>query len=940
MTTGEQIEAARQFILRWRALEKQETQRFWISLLSDVLGISNVTEYIEFEKPVKVKGQQKYIDAYIKDTRVLIEQKGGKINLDKPERQSDGEYLTPYEQAVRYDMELNKDDEQANWIVVSNFYETRIYNRNDKESAPQVLRLANLQKEYKYYDFLIRKEVKEVTKEQDLSVQAGEIVGKIYDALKQQYKEPDSEDTLKSLNALCVRLVFCMYAEDAGIFGTGYNKFSNYMGNVPPERWHRELKVLFQMLNTPDGKRDGYDEELEAFPFVNGGLFNDDHSEIPAFTQEIVDLIIKEGCKGFNWRDISPTIFGAVFESTLNQDERRERGMHFTPIENIHKVIDPLFLDDLKQEFEDCKAAPIAGGSRTKKLKAFQDKLASLNFLDPACGSGNFLTESYLCIRRLENEVINILKKLDEDDGQTTFDISEYGIKVSIEQFHGIEINDFAVAVAKTAMWIAEAQMLIEAEKTDAFIHTFLPLTTNANIVENNALTIDWNQVVPKEKLNFIMGNPPFSGARLMKQGSESKQEIENLFGKIKDVQDLDYVTGWYKKAATYIQGTDITVGLVSTNSICQGSQVPILWDVLLNQHHIHINYAHQTFKWQSETRKGAAVFCVIVGFSAVNKTPKQLFCYSEKSNTPELRIVQRINPYLIEGEDWFVHAQKESLCDVPKMNFGNQPRDGGFFILSEEERTDVLNREPELEKWIRQYVGADEFIKGKTRYCFWLKHASPSDIKNSRILYERVENVKAFRLASRAKTTNGYAKVPHLFAQITQPDDTPYLLIPRVSSEQRRIIPIGFMDSSAIASDAVQIVPNATLYHFGVLTSNVHMAWMRTVAGRLEMRYRYSKELVYNTFPWPEPDDAQRTKIEQTAQAILDVRAKYPEETMAALYDRVTMPKELEKVHADNNRAVMRAYGFDINETSEADCVKMLMARYKSIVEKKPEGP
>ena len=422
-----------------------------------------------------------------------------------------------------------------------------------------------------------------------------------------------------------------------------------------------------------------------------------------------------------------------------------------------------------------------------------------------------------------------------------------------------------------------------------------------------------------------IIYNPPFIGARLMDQGSVQKKEVQDTFGNIKDVQDLDYVTCWYKIAAQYIQGTGIEVCFVSTNSICQGSQVPILWNVLLNDYHIHINYGYQTFRWNSESTDQAAVHCVIVSFSCFNRKEKELY---DSDNAKHM--VSNISPYLTEGEDGFVVATKNALYDVPKMNFGNQPRDGGYFILSTEEKDELLKKEPDLQKWIRPYVGADEFIKGKKRYCLWLVHASPLEIGKSKILKERVENVRQFRLASRAKTTNGYAKVPSCFAQMTQPEGVNYLLIPRVSSENRRYVPIGFMTPNDISSDAVQIVANATIYHFGILTSNVHMAWMRAVCGRLKSDYRYSKEIVYNTFPWPEVTDKQKEQIERTAQNILNVRESFSDTPMSILYDQATMPNELRKAHQANDIAVMKAYGMPIKETDEASCVAWLMRLYQ----------
>lgn len=706
--------------------------------------------------------------------------------------------------------------------------------------------------------------------------------------------------------------------------------FHDYLAEFDARKMRRALTDLFKILDTKPEDRDPYlkDDfpELAAFPYVNGGLFADENIEIPPFTDEIRELLLSKASDDFNWSEISPTIFGAVFESTLNPETRRSGGMHYTSIENIHKVIDPLFLDELKKEFSDiCEIA--VERTKERKLKEFQKKLASLNFLDPACGSGNFLTETYLSLRRLENEVLRVLSH-----GQIAFGYADWNpIQVSLGQFYGIEINDFAVTVAKTALWIAESQMMKETEEIVLMHLKFLPLKSYTNIIEANALRINWVDVVPKQKLNYIMGNPPFVGARLMKQGSIQKKEVQDIFGNIKDVQDLDYVTCWYKLAAQYIQNTNIQACFVSTNSICQGSQVPILWNVLFNDYHIHINFAYQTFKWDSESSSQAAVHCVIVGFAGVNRNEKWLF--TDGSNG---KIVSNISPYLVEGEDIFVVAAKESLCGMPKMNFGNQPRDGGHFVIKEDEYQEIIEKELELKKWLHPYIGADEFIKGKKRWCLWLKHASPKDIMDSKILSEKVEAVRQFRLSSKAKTTNGYAKVPQLFAQITQPDDVDFLIIPRVSSERRRYVPIGFVTADIISSDAVQIVPGATSYHFGILTSNIHMAWMRAVCGRLEMRYRYSKEIVYNTFPWPNPTDAQKTKIEQTAQAILDARAQYPDYSFADMYgEKMYLFPELLKAHQNNDRAVMQAYGFSIKDMTESSCVAELMKRYQGLVDK-----
>lgn len=927
MNDTQQKAAAKSFAAYWKGkgYEKGESQAFWLSLLRDVYGVEHPEQFIIFEEQVHLD-HTSFIDGTIPSTKVLIEQKGLGKDLKKPIKQSDGTLLTPFQQAKRYITELPL-SQHPRWVVTCNFEKFFVYDMERPGGEPEEILLENLEKEYYRLQFLVDEGSEHLKREMEVSIAAGEMVGLLYDAFHKQYADPDSEHALKSLNVLCVRLVFCLYAEDAGIFGH-HGMFHDYLAEYDTRHMRKALVELFKVLDTTPENRDPYlkddNPQLAAFPYVNGGLFANEDIEIPPFTDEIRSLLLNKASSDFNWSEISPTIFGAVFESTLNPETRRSGGMHYTSIENIHKVIDPLFLDDLKKEFtEICEIA--VERTKERKLKDFQKKLASLSFLDPACGSGNFLTETYLSLRRLENEVLRVLSH-----GQIAFGDANWNpIQVSLGQFYGIEINDFAVTVAKTALWIAESQMMKETEEIVLMHLEFLPLKSYTNIIEANALRINWGDVIPKQKLNYIMGNPPFVGARLMEQGSIQKKEVQDIFGNIKDVQDLDYVTCWYKLAAQYIQNTNIQACFVSTNSICQGSQVPILWNVLFNDYHIHINFAYQTFKWDSESSSQAAVHCVIVGFAGFNRNEKWLF--TDGSNG---KIVSNISPYLVEGEDIFVVAEKESLCGMSKMSFGNQPRDGGFFVIKEDEYHDIMEKEPELQKWLHPYIGADEFIKGKKRWCLWLKHSSPKDIMNSKILSEKVEAVRQFRLSSKAKTTNGYAKVPQLFAQITQPDDVDFLIIPRVSSERRRYVPIGFVTADIISSDAVQIVPDATLYHFGVLTSNVHMSWMRAVCGRLKSDYRYSKEIVYNTFPWPDTTDDQKAKIEQTAQTILDARAQYPDCSLADMYgEKMYLFPELLKAHQNNDRAVMQAYSFSVKDMTESQCVAELMKMYRDLV-------
>lgn len=925
MTDAERREAARKYINNWRGkgYEKGETAKAWIELLT-VLGVENPTEYIQFEMPVKVKGQTKFIDAYIPATKVLIEQKGVNVDLDKPEPQSGGDLMTPFEQAFRYNSYLSY-DERPRWIVVSNFAEIRIYDMNDLGGKYQSIRLENLREDIQYLDFILKKDVKAVTRELDLSKAAGDIVGQIYNALRLQYKNPDDPETLKSLNALCVRLVFCFFAEDAGVFQHG--QFRDYMRLVPASKWHRELRALFKMLNTDYPYRDGYDPDLEAFPFVNGGLFDGSNNEIPAFTDDIVNLILDVGC-AFNWREISPTIFGAVFESTLNPETRRSGGMHYTSIENIHKVIDPLFLDDLRAELETIKQAPVAGGSRTRQMRVFQKKLASLAFLDPACGSGNFLTETYLCIRRLENEVIRYL--LAQDVGQMAFDeIADIGVEVSISQFYGIEINDFAVSVARTAMWIAEAQMLSEVGNTDRISNRFLPLKTNAYIVEGNALRMNWENVVPKARLSYIIGNPPFVGYSL--QSKAQKEDILSLYvdekGKpYRAAGKIDYVAGWYWKAAELMQNTTIRTALVSTNSITQGDQVAGVWKPLYERFEIHIDFAHRTFHWDSEASIKAHVHCVIVGFScATNDQPKLLF------SGESVRKADNINAYLLDAPNIYVESRTKPLCNVPPMVTGNRPADGGNLIIEAIDYDHFISKEPDAIPYIKRLIGSTEFINNKKRWCLWLVGANPSAIRKMPEVLKRVEACKVDRENADDPGRRKLAKTPTQFRETYNPDKS--LVVPEVSSQNRRYIPMGYIDSSVICTNKIQMIPDATLYHLGILTSNVHMAWMRAVCGRLKSDYDYSKKIVYNNYPWPNPTDEQRARIEQTAQSILDVRALYPDTSLADLYDELTMPPELRKAHQANDRAVMQAYGFSVKDMSEEDCVAELMKMYQELV-------
>ena len=933
MTDMEQRAAAREFAAYWqnRGDEKQETQTFWLTLLQKVLGVEDADKLIAFEVPVKL-GHVSFIDAFIAENRVLIEQKGSDIDLRKGYKQSDGSMLTPFQQARRYAGYLPH-DQNPRWIVVCNFREFHIHDMNRPNDTPDVILLSELESEYHRLAFLAKRTDVTLQREMEISIQAGELVGKLYDAFQKRYINPESERALKSLNKLCVRLVFCLYAEDAGIFG-GHNMFHDYIKAAGVKRARQALIDLFRVLDTPVAERDPYmDEDLAAFPYVNGGLFSDENIEIPQFNEEIYDTLLSKASGDFNWSHISPTIFGAVFESTLNPETRRSGGMHYTSIENIHKVIDPLFLDGLRKELDEIREISVVR-IRTAKLHAFQEKLAELTFLDPACGSGNFLTETYISLRRLENEVIRSL--IDAQKGAAAGQIMMglegdlTPIMVDIRQFYGIEINDFAATVAKTALWIAESQMMKQTEDIVHMNIEFLPLKSYVNIVEGNALRLDWAEVVPKDKLDYIMGNPPFVGYSL--QSKSQKDDILSIYvdekGKpYKTAGKIDYVAGWYFKAAQLMEGTGIRTAFVSTNSITQGEQVAGVWKPLYDRFGIHIDFAHRTFRWDSEASLKAHVHCVIVGYSsAANSEPKRLY------DNERMQVVSNINAYLVDAADVFIDSRSKPLCDVPAMTTGNRPADGGHLIIEAEDYDAFVKAQPEAIPYIKRLVGSVEFINNKKRWCLWLVGVSPAEIRKMPEVMKRIEACRQDRLDSPDEGRRKLAERPSQFRETKNPET--FIVVPAVSSERRRYVPIGFLDSNTIATNLVTIIPDASLYHFGLLTSNVHMAWMRTVCGRLKSDYRYSKDIVYNNFPWPTPTDAQKAAIEHTAQAILDARALYPDCSLADLYDEVTMPVELRRAHQANDKAVMQAYGFWGSVKTESDCVARLMEMYAGMTE------
>lgn len=923
MDVTQQKKQAKEFVKNWtnRGDERQDSQSFWLDLLEHVLGVENPEQFIHFEKRVKLDNTS-FIDGYIDQTKVMIEQKSSTKDLDKGIKQSDGSFLTPYQQAKRYSANLPY-SQRPRWIVTSNFKEFRVYDMEHPNSEPQVIKLEDLGKEYYRLEFLVDKGNEHLEKEQRVSLAAGELVGKIYSELLKQYKDPDSKHTQESINQLSVRIVFCLYAEDAGIFGHK-NMFHDYLQDFDAKSMRRALIDLFKVLDTKEEDRDPYladdNPKLAKFPYVNGGMFSDENIEIPPFTDELRNLILRNASDDFDWSEISPTIFGAVFESTLNPDTRRQGGMHYTSIENIHKVIDPLFLDDLKEQLNQIKQLRTENALK-RRAKEFQEKLASLKFLDPACGSGNFLTETYLSLRKLENEAI----KLQITDNNVLLDTDQKLVKVSIQQFYGIEINDFAVSVAKTALWIAESQMLEETKSIVYANWDFLPLKTYTHIHEGNALRMDWNDVLPSNECNYIMGNPPFIGKK--EQTKEQKQELKEVFNNSK-VGNLDYVSGWYKKADNYVGLYDIKIGFVSTNSISQGEQVSLLWNNIDN---LKIYFAVRSFVWDSEATQKAHVHVVVIGMynKKIPVSKKTIF-------DGNLTIVSNdINPYLVTyiPDDVYCKSRAKNIDNnAPKMIYGSMPIDGGNLILDEDDVNEIAKEDQRYLKFVREYCGGNELINNKKRWCLWLEGANPTEYRNSRFITNRINLTRKFREKSGRLQTKKLADVPYLFGEIRQPKTTT-LVFPKVSSEKRRYIPIPFVKSEVIINGSSLMIPDATNYEFGILESNMHMSWMRMVAGRMKSDYQYSKELVYNNFPWPIPTEEQKKKIAETAQGILDARALYPNSSLADLYDELTMPVELRKAHQANDKAVMAAYGLPIKGTTESDAVAKLFDMYEKLV-------
>lgn len=913
-------QAAKAFADKWagRGYEKGDTASFWLELLRDVVGMEDVTTAVRFENSTADKG---YIDVTIADAKTVIEQKSLGVDLDRPEPRQ-GVMVTPFEQAKRYADSL-PNSLRPDTIIVSDFRSFRIHSLDQIRPGENYIEftLSELADQLHLLDFLIDPQRLRRQREEQVSLDAGALIGRIYDLVREQYIDPDSDESKHSLNVLCVRLVFCLFAEDAGLFPK--DAFYRYLRPLPADQVRMALKELFKYLNTPPGDRDPYASDgLKEFPYVNGGLFAAE-VEVPQLTAEIVDVLLDEVSHGTDWSQISPTVFGGVFESTLNPVTRRSGGMHYTSPENIHRLIDPLFLDELKVELDDILTAEGVGDrKRRNDLTRYHDKIAGLRFFDPACGSGNFLTETYIQLRKLETKVLSELL-----NHQAMIDLAgeNSSLKVSLSQFHGIEINDFAVNVATTALWIAELQANAEAQTVVYQDIVDLPLVDSAHIVHGNALAMDWSEVVSPGECDYIIGNPPFVGYSNL--SDDQKADRLRIMGKTGGV--LDYVGCWFKLAAEFMKGTEVQAALVATNSICQGQQVEPLWKPLFDDGLV-INFAHRTFAWASESVDAAHVHVVIVGFGYRSWPVKMLFTYPRGGEV----IVDHpgnINAYLAPAANVFITRRSKPLSAPVAMMAGGKPTEGGNLLLDRAERDALVAADPAAAQWIRPFSMGAEFINGKERFCLWLKDCPPSQIKTMPLVRDRVERVRDFRLSSKKAATRAKASTPWRFDEIRYDGHGAYIGVPSVSSERRHYIPMGFVTNGMIPGNMLYFVPTSSRYVFGVLMSRVHNAWMRTVAGRLKSDYRYANTLIHNTLVWPEATDEQEAEIASAAQAVLDARGNYPDATLADLYDPDDswMYPDLMDAHATLDAAVERAYGLEPG-CEEKDIVAHLFELYR----------
>jgi len=895
---------ATKFAREWagETRETGEYQSFWNEFF-DVFGVRRRSVAYYQTKVALLKQKRGFIDLFWPGT-LLVEHKSAGEDLD-----------AAFTQATDY-FEGLSEEERPRFVIVSDYARIRLYDlegENGKMEQHDFL-LKELPKYAKLFGFIAGYEVKKYREEDPINVKAVQAIGKLHDALKASgYAGHD-------LELFLTRLVFCFFSDDAGIFEKDQlQSWIEYEAKTDGS----DFGLLFQVLDTPVEKRQStLSETLMTLQYVNGGLFKERIS-IPVFDRDMWKTLLD--CMKFDWSNVSPAVFGSMFQSVMDEKARHDLGAHYTSEKNILKVIDGLFLDELHAEFQ------AARGNKTKLL-VLRDKMEKLKFLDPACGCGNFLVVAYRELRRLELEIIKVLYAKEIQNSQSPlFDAAALS-SLNVDMMYGIEIEEFPARVAQLALWLTDHQMNRELSTVLGKHYARLPLDHAPHIVNGNALQLDWEAIVPKNELSYIMGNPPFLGHHL--QTEQQKEELESALHNLPNVGVMDFVTGWYAIAANYIQGTKIQCGFVSTNSISQGEQVGILWGDVLRDMGLSIHFAHRTFRWSNEARGKAAVYCVIIGFATFPAEHPRLFDYPDIGRDPHEIPAKHINPYLVDAPDILIRNRSHPICDVPEMMYGSKPTDGGFFLFSDKEKEELLTKEPGAEIYIRKYVSGEDFLYGESRWCLWLVGAKPEDLRRFPEVMKRVEMVKSFRLASKAASTRNY---PHhtLFRQVTQPN-AEYILVPSTTSETRRYIPLGFLPKDVILSNASFAIPGATPYHFGVLESEMHMTWMRAVCGRLKSDYRYSKDIVYNNFPWPEKISAgDKQAIEQAAQGVLTVRKEFPNSTLADLYDPLTMPKGLLDAHHALDRAVDRAY-IAPKFTTEAARLEFLFKLYKELSENK----
>ncbi len=898
---------AQQFAREWEGETREtgEYQSFWNDFFN-VFGLKRRSVSV-YQKKVELLKHRGYIDLFWPGT-LLVEHKSADKDLD-----------AAFTQATDY-FEGLKEEEKPRYVIVTDYRRVRLYDLEGEDGMTQeAFPLKELPKHVRQFAFIAGYEARVYKEEDPVNIKAVRAIARLYEALR------FNNYPIDAIDKLLTRLVFCFFADDTAIFNKGV--FETYLEAVSREDGSdigAHLSTIFQILNTPTDKRQtSADEDLLGLPYVNGGLFAE---PLPAVfgTSDVRKTIL--ACASFDWSAVSPIIFGSMFQSVMDDDARHAIGAHYTSEKNILKVIGGLFLDDLHAEME-------AAGTNHAKLNALWNKIANITLLDPACGCGNFLVVAYRELRRMELEILKRLHHREVEGGQSVLglDVAKLS-KLSVERMFGIEILPFPAEIAQLSLWLADH--LANVELGDYFGAPFakLPLTEAPHIVHGDALQIDWESVVPKDKLTYILGNPPFIGSKVM--SDEQRAQITSLFHEAPGSGTLDFVSGWYAKAAEYIQGTDISCAFVSTNYITQGEQVATLWKPLIEKQGIIIRFAHRTFKWSNEAPGKAAVFCVIIGFGRIPPEKYRLYEYEDVRSEPHVAVVKHINPYLVDAPDAFLESRSKPICDVPKIGIGNKPIDGGLYLFTTEEKEAFLQKEPSAALYFRRWLGSDEFLNGWERWCLWLGDCPPEQLGEMPEALRRVEAVRQYRLASKSAPTRKLAETPTRFHVENMPKGN-YLIIPEVSSERRHYIPIGFMGPETLASNLLKIVPDASLYHFGVLESEMHMAWVRAVCGRLESRYRYSKDIVYNNFPWPEePTDAQKKSVEDAAQSVLDARAQFPNATLSDLYNPETMPKVLLDAHHALDRAVDKCYG-KRSFASEPERLEFLFGRCKELTEK-----